>query len=220
VVLDDGTELDSDTIVWTAGVRPSPLLAATDLPRDERGRLRCTATLRVHGLPEVFSAGDCAAVPDLSRTHLDPHATCSPSAQHAVRQAKVLARNVQAHLRGQSLKDYRHRYAGSVASLGLYRGVAEIYGVKLKGFIAWWLHRTYHMSKLPTFNRKARVIADWTLALLLRRDVVPLEQIMHPRAEFRMASAPPAPAAAPATPPDGSATPVPAQPVVGGTPTA
>jgi NADH dehydrogenase len=195
VVLDDGTEFDADTIVWTAGVRPNPLLAATDLPRDERGRLRCTASLRVHGRPEVFSAGDCAAVPDLSRTQVDPHATCSPSAQHAVRQAKVLAHNVQAHLRGQRLRSYHHRYAGSVASLGLYRGVAEIYGVKLKGFVAWLLHRAYHVSKMPTFNRKMRVIANWTLALVFRRDVVPLEQLMAPRAEFEMAATSP-PAAA------------------------
>jgi NADH dehydrogenase len=199
VKLDDGTEFEADTIVWTAGVKASPMLANTDLPLDERGRVRCTADLRVHDLPGVFSAGDCAAVPDLSRTGEDPGATCSPSAQHAVRQAKVLGDNVIAHLRGRPLKAYRHSYAGSVASLGLYRGVAEIYGIKLKGVIAWYMHRTYHVSRMPTFNRKARVLADWTLALFFRREVVSLGQINEPRAEFTRVAVPAPPAEQPET---------------------
>lgn len=199
VVLDDGTEFDSDTIVWTAGVKANPVLASTDLPLDERGRVRCAADLRVHDLPGVFSAGDCASVPDLSRAHLDPHATTSPSAQHAVRQARVLADNVLAHLRGRPLRTYRHEYAGSVASLGLYRGVAEIYGIKLRGIVAWFMHRTYHVSRMPTFNRKFRVLADWTLALFFRREVVALGQIHEPRAEFARVAAP-APAPRPVEP--------------------
>ncbi|MGH3829969.1 MAG: NAD(P)/FAD-dependent oxidoreductase [Pseudonocardiaceae bacterium] len=187
VALDNGTEFDADTIVWTAGVRANPVLRQTDLPLDERERLRCTATLQVVGCPEVFSAGDCAAVPDL--TSADPNATCAPSAQHAVRQAKVLADNVIAHLRGQPLGRYRHRYAGSVASLGLYRGVAEIYGIRLRGFVAWFMHRTYHLSRMPTFNRKVRILADWTTALLFRREVVALGQINDPKADFARANA-------------------------------
>jgi NADH dehydrogenase len=186
VVLDEGTEFDADTIIWTAGVKANPMLQQTDLPLDERKRLRCTATLRVVGCPDAFSAGDCAAVPDLSKD--DPKATCSPSAQHAVRQAKVLADNVVAHLRGGGLQEYEHRYAGSVASLGLYRGVAEIYGVKLKGLPAWFMHRTYHISRMPTFNRKVRILADWTGALLFRREVVALGQVNDPRADFARAA--------------------------------
>jgi NADH:ubiquinone reductase (H+-translocating) len=209
VVLDDGTEFDTDTIVWTAGVKANPMLADTDLPRDERGRLRCTASLEVHGLPGVFSAGDCAAVPDLSRTDEDPDATCSPSAQHAVRQAKVLADNVIAYLRGRQAKTYRHSYAGSVASLGLYRGVAEIYGIKLKGIVAWFMHRTYHVSRMPTFNRKMRVLADWTLALFFRREVVSLGQIHEPKAEFSRVTAPPADVTVSAEPPAGERKPAP-----------
>jgi NADH dehydrogenase len=182
VVLDDGTEFDTDTIVWTAGVKANPVLQQTDLPLDDRKRLRCTATLQVVDCPNAFSAGDCAAVPDL--TSDDPNATCSPSAQHAVRQAKVLADNVIAYLRGQPLRYYKHRYAGSVASLGLYRGVAEIYGIRVKGVVAWFLHRTYHLSRMPTFNRKVRIVTDWTAALLFRREVVALGQINDPKAEF------------------------------------
>lgn len=187
VVLDDGTEFDTDTIVWTAGVKANPLLQRTDLPLDERHRLRCTATLQVMDTPDAFSAGDCAAVPDLTKD--DPHATCSPSAQHAVRQGKLLARNLVAHLRGKPLQDYRHRYAGSVASLGLYRGAAEVYGIRLKGIVAWFMHRTYHLSRMPTFNRKVRIVADWTAALLFRREVVSLGQVNDPKAEFVRAAA-------------------------------
>ncbi len=204
VVLDDGTEFDTDTIVWTAGVKPNPMLEHTDLPRDARGRIDCTAELQVVGMPDVFSAGDCASVPDLSKD--DPEARTSPSAQHAVRQAKVLADNVVAHLRGKPLTQYKHSYAGSVASLGLYKGVAEIYGVKLRGPIAWFMHRTYHVSRMPTWNRRVRIVFDWTGALFLGREVVALGQIMDPKAEFSRVAGNAKPPAAPAKTPDPVAT--------------
>lgn len=182
VVLDDGTEFEADTIVWTAGVKPNPMLDHTDLPRDERGRVVCGADLQVEGMPEVFCAGDCASVPDLSKD--DPGARTAPSAQHAVRQAKVLADNVVRRLRGKELKPYEHSNAGSVASLGLYKGVAQIYGVKMRGAVAWFLHRTYHVSRMPTWNRRIRIVFDWTGALFLGREVVSLGQINEPRADF------------------------------------
>jgi NADH:ubiquinone reductase (H+-translocating) len=188
VVLSNGERFDAETVVWTAGVRPNPLLERTDLPLDDHKRLRCRADLRVDGVDGVWSAGDCAAVPDLASS--EPGATTSPSAQHAVRQAKVLADNVVASLRGESLRDYRHEYAGSVASLGLHKGVAEIYGVKLRGLPAWFMHRTYHMTRMPTFNRKVRVVADWTLALFFRREIVSLGDFANPRAEFEQAAVP------------------------------
>jgi NADH dehydrogenase len=187
-VLSNGEQFDTETVVWTAGVRANPLLEHTDLPLDERKRLTCTAELRVAGVSGAWSAGDCAAVPDLASD--DPDATTGPSAQHAVRQAKVLADNVVASLRGQPLKEYRHAYAGSVASLGLHKGVAEIYGVKLRGLPAWFMHRTYHMTRMPTFNRKVRVVADWTLALFFEREIVSLGAFANPRAEFESATEP------------------------------
>jgi NADH:ubiquinone reductase (H+-translocating) len=182
VELSDGAYLESDTIVWTAGVRASPLLEATDLPLDEKKRLRCTADLRVVGIDGAWGAGDSAAVPDLTKD--DPAAVCGPSAQHAVRQAKRLGDNIVASLRGKPLRDYKHAYVGSVASLGLHRGVAEVYGVKLKGFPAWFMHRTYHVSRMPTFNRKIRVISDWTLALFFRREIVSLGTFADPKRDF------------------------------------
>jgi NADH dehydrogenase len=184
--LSDGEEFYADTLVWTAGVKANPVLTDFGLPLDDAGRLPCAANLTVKGVNGVFAAGDCAAVPDLTKD--DPNALCGPSAQHAVRQAKVLAENVASAVHGGGLRDYRHAYVGSVASLGLYRGVAEIYGIKLRGFVAWFMHRTYHVSRMPTLNRKIRVIADWTGALCFRREVVALGQIQQPRSEFEQAS--------------------------------
>jgi len=185
VRLSDGEEFASDTLVWTAGTKPNPLLTATDLPLDGRGRVECEATLQVKGMPDAWAAGDLAAVPDVTK---DDGVTTAPNAQHAVRQAKQLADNIVAVLAGGEPKPYRHAYAGSVASLGLYKGVAQVYGVKLKGFPAWFMHRSYHVSRVPTFNRKARVIADWTMALLFRREVISLGQLQDPRREFVFAA--------------------------------
>ncbi|MFE6227625.1 NAD(P)/FAD-dependent oxidoreductase [Streptomyces sp. NPDC057854] len=190
-VLSDGTRLPTRTVVWTAGVRPAPVLAATDLPRDERGRIRCTAHLAVDGAPHAWAAGDAAAVPDV--TAPEPGTLCAPNAQHAVRQAKVLAENLAASLHGRPLKEYAHAYAGSVASLGLHKGVAHVYGRKLKGYPAWLMHRAYHLSRMPTANRKARVLAEWTLSGLFKREIVSLGSLEHPRAEFELAAAPPPP---------------------------
>lgn len=188
IVLSDGQEFESDTLVWTAGVKANPVLSRTDLPLDERGRLRCGSDLRVEGLTDAWGAGDATSVPDL--TSDVPGATCSPSAQHAVRQAKVLASNLVHVLRGEEPEVYAHKHVGSVASLGMYKGVAQLYGVKLRGFPAWFMHRTYHMSRMPTTNRKVRVVVDWTMALLFKREVVSLESMHRPRDEFTRASGP------------------------------
>jgi NADH dehydrogenase len=187
VRLSDGDSFEADTIVWTAGVKASPMLEHTDLPRDGKGRLTCSATLQVVDaeasiVDGVWSGGDCAAVPDL--TSREPGALCSPSAQHAVRQARRLADNIRAVIRGDSPTPYRHRHVGSVASLGLHKGVAQVYGVKVRGLPAWFMHRTYHLSRIPSLNRKIRVVIDWTLALFLRREAVALGELHQPREPF------------------------------------
>ena len=186
VILSDGDEFDADTIVWTAGVKANPALAATDFPLDERGRVKVLANLRIEGVTDAWSAGDNAAVPDL--TSEKPGVYCAPNAQHAVRQARRLAENILRVVDGQAPEDYKHKYVGSVASLGLHKGVAQLYGVKVKGWPAWFLHRTYHVSRVPTFNRKARVILDWTLALFFRREVTSLGSLQMPHEEFRRAT--------------------------------
>jgi NADH dehydrogenase len=190
--LSDGSIFPSDTIVWTAGVKPSPMLDATDFPRDERRRVTCLPTLQIVDGDRVvegaWSAGDCAAVPDLTK---EPGEFCSPSAQHAVRQAARMADNIANVIRGREPVNYKHKHAGSVASLGLHKGVAQVYGVKMTGWPAWFMHRTYHMSRIPSFNRKVRVLVDWSLAFFLKREVVALGQLHDPREEFAEASAPP-----------------------------
>ncbi|MFI6736657.1 NAD(P)/FAD-dependent oxidoreductase [Nonomuraea sp. NPDC050451] len=185
VILSDGSEFDAETLVWTAGVKPSPVVNDSDLPLDERGRIKCTAMLTVAGTNDAFAAGDAAGVPDVT----NPGQYCAPNAQHAVRQAKVLADNIVRHLRGQQLVEYRHKYVGSVAGLGLHQGVANVYGVKLRGFPAWFMHRTYHLSRVPTLNRKVRVVVDWTLALFFKRETISLGEMEHPREDFRAAVA-------------------------------
>ncbi|MGW0194471.1 NAD(P)/FAD-dependent oxidoreductase [Nonomuraea sp. NPDC003201] len=185
VILSDGSEFDAETLVWTAGVKPSPVVNDSGLPLDERGRIKCTAMLTIAGTNDAFAAGDAAGVPDVT----NPGQYCAPNAQHAVRQAKVLADNIVRHLRGQQLVEYRHKYVGSVAGLGLHQGVANVYGVKLRGFPAWFMHRTYHLSRVPTLNRKVRVVVDWTLALFFKRETISLGEMEHPREDFRAAVA-------------------------------
>ncbi|MFD6554287.1 NAD(P)/FAD-dependent oxidoreductase [Streptomyces sp. NPDC058398] len=184
-VLSDGARFPTRTVVWTAGVKPHPVLAATDLPLNERGRLTCTPRLTVDGVAHAWAAGDAAAVPDVTA---EPGKETAPNAQHAVRQAKVLGDNLAHTLRGEPLETYSHKYVGSVASLGLHKGVAYVYGRKLRGYPAWFMHRVYHLSRVPTFNRKARVLAEWTLAGLFKREIVSLGSLEHPRAEFELAA--------------------------------
>ncbi|MCL3861313.1 NAD(P)/FAD-dependent oxidoreductase [Actinotalea sp. K2] len=194
VVTSTGLELDCATIVWTAGVKANPVLAQTDLPLDRTGRVTALPTLQVASqdgtvVDGAWTAGDCAAVPDLA----NPGSFCSPSAQHAVRQARHLGDNLARHLRSAPPTDYEHKHVGTVASLGLGKGVAQVYGIKLRGWPAWFMHRTYHMAQMPTFNRKVRIVLDWTLALFFRRELVALGRLHDPRAEFRDASSTPRP---------------------------
>jgi NADH dehydrogenase len=195
VVLSDGTEFGSETIVWTAGVKANPVLQDSDLPLDKIGRVTTLPTLQIadaegNVVPDAYAAGDCAAVPDL----YNPGAFCPPNAQHALRQAKHLADNLAKVLRSAEPTDYKHKNVGAVASLGMYKGVAQMFGtIKVRGFFAWVLHRTYHVFAMPTLNRKIRIMAGWTGNLLWRREVVPLGSLHDPRAEFRAASEPPKP---------------------------
>jgi NADH dehydrogenase len=181
IVLSDGTETDASTVVWTAGVKPNPVVEHLGVPLGPKGHVDTQANLRVVGLDHVWAAGDCAQVPDLSKGAGN---WCSPSAQHAVRQAGRLAQNIVAALRGKSVEDYVHKHVGSVAGLGIGKGVANVYGMKLRGWPAWLMHRAYHVSRVPTFNRKVRVCVDWLLAGFFRREAVSLTSFENPREEF------------------------------------
>mgnify|MGYP000879736448 FL=1 len=193
VVLSDGTELDADTIVWTAGVKASPVLAESDLPIEKRGRVTTLPTLQVARdgvvVDGAWAAGDCAAVPDL--TSDDPAATCAPTAQHAVRQARVLADNLVATLTAgpdAELRSYAHENLGTVATLGIGKGVARIMGHNLRGFAAWTAHRSYHVYAMPTINRKVRIMMDWFAAVVFRRDLASFGSVARPGAAFAEAA--------------------------------
>ncbi len=195
IVLSNGAEFDADTVVWTAGVKANPVLQQSDLPLDAMGRVTCNTALQVvdadgEVVPDAYAAGDCAAVPDL----FNPGSFCPPNAQHALRQGNHLGDNLARVLRSAAVTPYSHKNIGAVASLGMYKGVAQMFGrIKVRGFLAWVLHRTYHVFAMPTVNRKLRIMAGWTGSLLLRREVVPLGALHDPRAEFRAASVPPKP---------------------------
>jgi NADH dehydrogenase len=184
VVLSDGSELPTETLVWTAGVKPSPVAASSGLPVDERGRIQVDAALRVRGLVDAWAGGDVAAVPDRDA----PTGVSPPTAQHALRQAKVIAANVAATLEGRRVRPFRYQNKGMLCSLGHYRGVANPFGVRLKGFPAWFLHRSYHLVYMPTWSRRARIALDWTVALLFPRDIAQLGSLEHPRDAFRRAA--------------------------------
>jgi NADH dehydrogenase len=169
--LSGGTTVPAHTLVWTAGVKASPLLQEFGLPLDERGRVRVDATLRVEGLDNVWSLGDCAAVPN-TRT---PGETDPPTCQHALRQARQLAKN----LTGEP-QPYGYRMLGQVATLGRFKGIADVMGVRVSGFLGWFIARSYHLYALPLFSRKARVVADWTTSLFFRRDIAELSSLGHP----------------------------------------
>jgi NADH dehydrogenase len=204
VELSTGEVLPTDLIVWTAGVMANPtVVRGGDLPVEERGRIRTRADLRVGTAEEpvegAWAAGDVSAVPDLSGGGVGGY--CVPNAQHAVRQAKLLAKNLVAVLRGEGTKEYLHKNLGAVAGLGLYNGVFQSGNLALKGFVAWVAHRGYHGLAMPTWERKWRVLWGWWNNLWLGRDIVNLEAVQQPRAAFEQFAARPRPAAAaPATP--------------------
>jgi NADH dehydrogenase len=204
IELSTGESFDSDLIVWTAGVMASPMLRNTDLPIEERGRLRVQADLRVINddgvVEDAWGAGDVSAVPDLTGGGVGGFTV--PNAQHAVRQGKRLARNIVATLRGELPEDYFHKNAGAVASIGLYVGVFQSGKMAVKGLPAWFMHRGYHGLAIPMWERKTRVFGNWILNAILGRDIVGIIARDHPRAAFEaFASRPkPAGAAAPAVP--------------------
>jgi NADH dehydrogenase len=172
-------------------VKPNPVLKEFGLPLGPRGHVDTLPTLQVNGMDRVWSAGDNAQVPDLA---VGEGAWCPPNAQHALRQSKILGDNVVAEMRGFPQREYQHANKGAVAGLGLHKGVAVVnvgpLKLKFKGRLAWYMHRGYHGAAVPTFNRKIRVLADWTLGMFLKREVVSLGAMESPRDEFYEAAAP------------------------------
>jgi NADH:ubiquinone reductase (H+-translocating) len=183
--LSDGEVFPAETLVWTTGVRPDPLATRSGFAVDAHGRVATDECLRVldregRPIPGLWAAGDCAAVPDVTTGGL-----CPPTAQHALRQARRLAENLVATIAARPLRQFRYHNRGQLVSLGRYRGVARLPGnVRVRGFWAWWLHRSYHLAMMPTLNRKVRIALDWSVALLFPRDVVALGSLERPHDAF------------------------------------
>lgn len=204
IQLSTGESFETDLIVWTAGVMANPTIVRhTDLPIEERGRLRVRADLRVGTDEEIIAdawgAGDVSAVPDLTGAGVGGY--CVPNAQHAVRQGKLLAKNLVASMRGELPRQYIHKSLGAVAGLGLGIGVLQSGKIAVKGVVGWLAHRGYHGLAMPSWERKWRVIWGWWNNLWLGRDIVSLEAVQNPRAVFEEFASRPKPAVeAPAEP--------------------
>lgn len=164
VRLADGREIEADTLVWTAGSAPNPLLVGLGLPL-RGGRLAVDDHLAVPGFPGVWAVGDCASVPDPATGGVHP-----PTAQHALRQGRSVARNIVAQMAGKPTKCFRFSTLGRLAAIGHRSGVAQVFGFNFSGFLAWWLWRTVYLGKLPRVEKKVRVALDWTLDLCFAKD--------------------------------------------------
>ena len=170
-VLSNGEQIATHTLVWTAGVKANPTLGQLGVPLDERGRVRVDPLLHVEGHERLWSLGDGAAVPNQATPgRFDP-----PTCQHALRQARALAKNLTGEPR-----PYAYRMLGQVATLGRYKGIADVLGVRIAGFPGWFVTRSYHLFQLPLLTRKIRVVVDWTTSLFFRRDIAELSMLGHP----------------------------------------
>lgn len=180
--LQSGRRIETRTIVWSAGVRPRSLAGSSELPQGKHGTIAANADMSVPGHPGVWALGDCASIPDGNGGYYPP------TAQHAIREGPVLADNIVATLRGQRTKPFRYNALGMMASLGARKAVAQLPGDRvLTGFPAWFLWRSYYLSRLPGLDRKLRVAFDWTLELLFPRDISEL-RVYSRRAQSSAAS--------------------------------
>ncbi len=174
--LSDGQVIGTHTLVWTAGVKASPALASLGLPLDPAGRVQAEPTLRVSGVDHVWAIGDAAAVADPARKGQ----LCPPTAQHAIRQGRLVARNVAAALGSGTVKPFRYRTRGVFVDMGQGKAVASTMGIPWRGTPAWLLARTYHLAMMPGLKRKLRLLVDWNVQLIFGRDASELGRLGHP----------------------------------------
>jgi len=167
VVLDSGEEIRTETLIWTAGTAPNPLLQVLDVERSKRGAVVVDENLAVPGHPGLWAAGDCAAVTDIKTGE-----PCPPTAQFALREAYALADNIHAATRGKPLKPFHFGGLGTLCVVGHQTACAEIKGVRFSGFLAWMMWRAVYLAKLPGLERKVRVFVDWNVELFFPRDIV------------------------------------------------
>ena len=177
VILEGGETIPARTCVWTAGVKPHPVVADLGLPLDRGGRIRTGNDMRVEGYPKVWAIGDAAAIPDPN----DRSKPSPPTAQHALRQGRLVAKNVAAALgAGGRVKPFTYKTLGAFVDMGRFQAVASTMGIKWRGFPAWIMARTYHLLLMPGTKRKLRLLVDWNVELVFGRDTSDLGQLGHP----------------------------------------
>jgi NADH dehydrogenase len=167
VTLSDGTSIPSETLIWTAGVKPSPVISSLPCQK-ERGRLLVNEDMSVPGVAGLWAAGDCAAVPDVKSGTAKFY---PPTAQHALREGVVVAKNIEAAILGRAPKPFRFKMLGMLASIGHHTGVAMMFGIKFSGFIAWCFWRSVYLMKLPRLAKKLRVMTSWALDLFFGQEI-------------------------------------------------
>jgi len=182
VALSTGEMIETSALIWTAGTSPNPVLL--DLPCEkEHGRLKVNENLQVPSCPGVWALGDCALIPDAKSGGYHP-----PTAQHALREGKILAHNLTAAVRNRTMRPFSFSTIGQLAAIGQRAGVARIFGINFSGFLAWWLWRTIYLSKLPRFEKKLRVAFDWTLDLVFGKDLVQFQTFRAPTISMKQES--------------------------------
>lgn len=175
--LSTGETVPTRSVCWTAGVRPPAVVRDLGLRLQPNGRIDVDRSMRVRGTENVWAVGDSAAVPDPAQNHEKP---CPPTCQHALRQGKRAAENVAAMLGHGKVRPFTYKTLGVFVDLGRGEAVANLMGLKLSGFPAWWAARTYHLAMMPGVSRKARLMGDWTVGLAFGRDSSELGQLGHP----------------------------------------
>ena len=161
--------IEAETIVLCAGVVPHPIVASLPLAKDRRGRVSTDGSMRCVSHPGVWAVGNCASIPAPDG---EPYPTL---AQRALREAKVLAWNIRAVMDGESPRAFVFDGLGTMAALGHHDGIGRVMGISLRGFLAWWVRRTYYLLQMPDWSRRMRIVIDWTVSLFFRPDIVKLD---------------------------------------------
>jgi NADH dehydrogenase len=176
VVLSGDERVPTRTLVWTAGVAPGPISKQLGLPLTEAGRIQVSKEMQVDGHSNIWAIGDIAAVPDPAH----PGQPCPPTAQHAMRQGRLVATNVVAALNGSAPKPFTFKTLGVFVDMGQRKAVGLAMGVRLRGVLAWWIARTYHLYLMPGTKRRLRLLVDWNIQLIFGRDVSELGNLRSP----------------------------------------
>jgi NADH:ubiquinone reductase (H+-translocating) len=185
LVLGDGEEIFTHTIIWTAGVTPNDVIKNLDCEHDRKGMLKVKDNLELEGYSKIYSVGDCASIIEPNNNDGKPY---PPTAQNAIKQGQLVAKNIIRDIEHKAPKKIKYKVKGSMAKIDKRSGVAKISRFKFKGFLAWWLWRTFYLSKLPTLKKKIRVLSDWSVESLFKNDVSMIKGYTEEKSDDNIAS--------------------------------